>query len=57
MLNSCFKQAMDKNVEIHFLSGKNAFSYFSVVGRPANASLTGDGPIVILEPDMSGSFY
>lgn len=44
---------MDKNVEIHFLSGKNAFSYFSVVGRPANASLTGDGPIVILEPDMS----
>ena len=44
---------MDKNVEIHFLSGKNAFSYFSVVGRPAIASLTGDGPIVILEPDMS----
>jgi len=42
----------DKNVEIHRRSGKNVFSTFSVTGRPANASFTGDGPIS-LEPDMS----
>jgi quaternary ammonium compound-resistance protein SugE len=53
VLNSCFKQTIDKKVEIHFLSGKNAFSYFSIAGRPADASLTGDGPIISLEPDMS----
>ncbi len=53
MPNSRFKQTIDKKVEIPFLSGKNAFSHLSVVGRPANASLTGDGPIIILEPDLS----
>ncbi len=43
---------MNKKVEIHFLPGKNAISHISFAGRPANASFTGDGPIV-LEPDMS----
>jgi quaternary ammonium compound-resistance protein SugE len=35
-----------------FFRAKNAISHISFVGRPANASFTGDGPIV-LEPDMS----
>lgn len=43
---------MNKKVEIHFLPGKNAISHISFAGRPANASFTGDGPIV-LEPDIS----